>query len=379
MLRNTLRVTKRYCSAKGLDWSDEVVAAHVKTVVLPELMKKQLSPDEAVTHLKTELAHLKNLGCFVWTKAWATAMSYFVKRTKGRAAREANQEATQRMFDVCIQSGVDPNSDVYCKAIEAQHSYKECRILFDFMVLDGTKPNEDTIASILRICRKYSSTGRHKAESLMSFMEHEGIISTTYIWNLVLKLHAEKGDLAGCADVFLRMQAANLKVDSLSYECFLQACSNSANSAENLDIAENAAYQAHTDNIPLTNLSYGYLMKVYRITNNSRRAHALYKNVKDSKLSTKLLIEYSKLLDKSFGDPEAKKMSKKLMKLARRRYITSIKARHPKVYEAMKKARSKKKPIRRKKKKASDVDIIGDAIKRHLQRQSAKVWYNFSN
>ena len=368
MIRSALRIGRRCCSNKGLDWSDEVAAAHIQTVILPQLNQKKLPADEAVEFLKTELANLKNLGCFVWNKSWATAMKHFTKPQKGRSAREASQNAAQRMFDSCILSGVDPTSEIYCKAIEAQIGYKECRVLFDFMVLDGTKPDEDTIAAILRVCCKCNVTGRHKAESLMSFLEHEGIVCTVFIWNIVLKIHADKGDLAGCADVFLRIQKSNLLPDSKSYEYLLQACADSTSVRENLEISENAAYQAHTDETSMTPMSYGHLMKVYRKTNNPRRAHALYGNVKDKSLTTKLLIEYSKVLKGIFSDKSAKKLSKQLMRQARRRYTSSIKSKHPKVFAALQKARTTKKTHKKKTKK-SDVDVIGDAIKRHLQRQ----------
>eukprot|EP00756_Hemistasia_phaeocysticola_P020394 Hpha_TRINITY_DN15717_c1_g3::TRINITY_DN15717_c1_g3_i1::g.36550::m.36550 len=185
------------------------------------------------------------------------------------------------MFNECVEAGVEPDQTTYGAFISVLQSYKNRRIAFDFMVLDGTDPDESIVRSILKPCLRHLRTGRHKAESLFAFMEHEGIAPSTAVWNDLLKIYRLSGDLAGVCDGFLRMRQAGMQYDNETYQIFLAACATHARSRgdQPFALAEHAFSQAGQDGLRLNLTSHVKLLKVYAAVGEFKRSVALVKRV----------------------------------------------------------------------------------------------------
>ncbi|KAJ9466836.1 hypothetical protein DIPPA_02010 [Diplonema papillatum] len=382
-------------AGKGLAWTDEEAAAHLHTVVLPEMRANRLAGDAAVDHLTAELAKLRKYGCFVWNTSWAVAIGYFARappsrgkgKGKGRrressAQKDARQESAQKLFDRCVSAGVEPNCFVYAKLLQAQRSYQNCRVTFDFMVLDGTAPDEDSVLSVLNVCQQYPKTARHKAESLMSFLEHEGIESTPAIWDKFLSIYAEAGDLPGASDVFLRMKAAGLPLSPSSYTWFLTACANSPSTNDTFEIAEQAVTQCHREETVLSAAGLAKLMHVYAVHGALRRGKLLYRTVAKAAEppASELLWHYSKLLRRS-ADSKDRVNARILRRVVRKRYMQTLRKVDEGRYRRLLAARTRhtkqragKSPARkgRPHRRRSDIDLIGEAIKRHLGKKETE-------
>eukprot|EP01064_Diplonema_japonicum_P030991 TRINITY_DN5408_c0_g1_i2.p1 TRINITY_DN5408_c0_g1~~TRINITY_DN5408_c0_g1_i2.p1 ORF type:complete len:381 (+),score=53.32 TRINITY_DN5408_c0_g1_i2:73-1215(+) len=368
MLRRSLKWGSRWGSSDAAKMGDTQVAAYMQEKVFPGMLKEGVKGKNAVQGLQKVLDEMKSEGHQVWTKSWSAALSYLPKADKRKKKLSTTQEAAQTLFDACVASGVEPDAQVYSQLLRSQRSYANCRVVFDFMVLDGTLPDEETVLTVLKKCLMYSETARHKAESLMSFLEHEGIDASPLIWNQFLSVYGKAGDLPGVADVFLRMQKSGIDLTAESYFYFLQACANSPNISENFDTAELAVMQCFEQGLPLNRQATAQLMKVYVSHNATKRARRLYKNALDQKqVSSELLIAYSKLLRKEGERKESRTMRAE----AKNRYKRTLAACRPallkKLLEAEKKAVEKRKTKMKTQAAPKKRDVIGDAIKRHLQ------------
>ena len=313
----------------------------------------------------------------MWTESWAAAIAHFTPKTKRKASVQA-KDAAQKLFDNCVVAGIEPDASIYQGLVSVQQRYIDCRVVFDFMVLDGTTPDEDCVLGVLRMCRRYNTTSRHKAESLMTFLEHEGVVPTQRVWNEFLSIYAAAGDLPGASGVLLRMKACGATLDEKTFTTFVTCCANSPNMTESFGTAEMAIAQSYKLGIPMSSLGMAKLMKLYRRHESAKRGGQLYATAeKQGKVSSELLWHYSFIVAK--GD--TKWTRKALRKSVKSRFLKTLRqaaAQKPneKVQNLLKNLIKKRarKAIKRTKKtkdKTDGIDLIGAAIKKHLARKTS--------
>ena len=383
-----------------LSWTDEDTAAYVTTALLPAV--KATDALEAAAEIASELNGLRSLGATVWTKAWAAALDRYCgppPSAGGRRLRRATAaqlRGAQRLFDLCVSSGVEPDAGVYSRLVRAQRDYKACRVAFDFMVLDGTTPDEECVLSVLALCRRTPKTARHKAEGFISFLEYEGVVLTPAVWGGFLSLYADAGDLPGASSVFLRMKEAGVALGVPVFDQFVRACARSPNHSENFEAAELAVAQLTRAGLPLSRQVAASLMRVYAQHKALPRGRRLRETAAEQGVaSSAMMYNYARLLRKaSRADAADLREAAAIVAKVKERFARTLeqaaKGGCPKARRSYASFAKQKKAweggagqrrasrVKQKEKASRETDLIGDAIKRHLRRrEGAKVLVSF--
>lgn len=128
--------------------------------------------------------------------------------------------------------------------------------------------------------------------------------ATTYMYNLLLRAHAQVGDFRKCRSLYVTMKKRGLKCNSATYTSIINACANYHHTETALDYLGSLREEFMEKNIPLNETHYNAMIKAYGRHGNILEGFRMADEMRDKGLPTGE-ITFNSLLIGAISDREA--------------------------------------------------------------------------